>query len=151
MGILNSLFGGGLSTIIKPVGDIIDELHTSEDEKLAAKAKLLQIQADFTEKVMDYEAKLAIEQGETIRAEANGSKLQRNWRPLMMLMFGYIVAHNYIVVPIAQMFGAHAPVLDLPPDLWSLLKIGIGGYVVGRSAEKIVPSTIAALKSKEIA
>ncbi|MCS7280543.1 MAG: hypothetical protein NZ583_02795 [Desulfobacterota bacterium] len=30
------------------------------------------------------------------------------------------------------------PSLEIPPDMWTLLEIGIGGYVVGRSAEKIV-------------
>lgn len=141
-----------LSDALKPVADVIDELHTSEDEKLAAKTKLLAIQTDFAAKALDYEAKLATEQGATVRAEATGhSWMQRNWRPMIMLMFGYIVAHNYIVVPVVLMFGGHAVVLDLPPDLWSLLKIGIGGYVVGRSAEKIVPDVVSALKSKEIA
>lgn len=141
-----------LTDALKPVADVIDELHTSDDEKLAAKTKLLAIQTDFAAKALDYEAKLASEQGSTIRAEATGhSWMQRNWRPMIMLMFGYIVAHNYIVVPVVLMFGGHAVVLDLPPDLWGLLKIGIGGYVVGRSAEKIVPGIVGALKTKEIA
>jgi hypothetical protein len=139
-----------IGSIFKPAAEIVDSLHTSSEEKLAAKEKLLAVQAGVLAQVLDYEKSLAQEQGQTVRAEATGhSWMQRNWRPMIMLMFGYVVAHNFIVVPIAQMFGAAAPVLELPPDLWDLLKIGIGGYVVGRSAEKIVPSTIAALKSKE--
>lgn len=147
MSILANIFGGG---IVDSVGKIIDNLNTSDAEKLDAKTKLLALQAEFASKAFDYEAKIQSEAAQNVRAEAAGnSPLQRNWRPLMMLMFGSIIAWNYLLVPITQMFGAHIAVLELPPDLWALLKIGIGGYTVGRSAEKIVPATIAALKSKE--
>lgn len=78
------------------------------------------------------------QQASVVIAEAKGeSKLQRNWRPIVMLMFAYIVAHNYIVAPVVQCFYSEFPMLPTPPDLWDLLKIGIGGYVIGRSAEKI--------------
>lgn len=67
-------------------------------------------------------------------SEADGHNwLKRNWRPITMLVFVYIIAHNYIFAPV---FGIQS--LPIPPDMWRLLEIGIGGYVVGRSAEKIV-------------
>ena len=67
-----------------------------------------------------------------IRAEATGeSWLQRNWRPLLMCLFGVIIANNYIIVPLFS-----TPKADIPPDMWELLKLGVGGYVVGRSVEK---------------
>jgi len=56
---------------------------------------------------------------------------------------------NYIVQPYLIMFGINAPVLTLPEDLWGLMKIGVGGYVVGRSAEKIVPQIVEVLKKKD--
>ena len=57
----------------------------------------------------------------------------------MMCLFGLIVANNYIVFPYLQNFlPDHAVLLPIPQDLWQLLKLGIGGYVVGRSGEKIV-------------
>jgi hypothetical protein len=48
-----------------------------------------------------------------------------------MLVFTYIVAHNYVLSPV---FGINYVVI--PAEMWSLLKIGVGGYIVGRSAEK---------------
>jgi len=73
-----------------------------------------------------------------VKAEAEGKGwLQNNWRPLLMLMFTIIVANNYIIYPYLAMFGVEAKLLELPEQLWGLLKIGVGGYVVGRSAEKI--------------
>ena len=55
-----------------------------------------------------------------------------------MLVFVYIVAHNYIIAPIIAMFYPSMVHLEVPPDLWDLLKLGIGGYIVGRTGEKMI-------------
>ena len=55
-----------------------------------------------------------------------------------MLVFVVIIANNYIIYPYLSLFWPEAPTLEIPPDMWGLLKIGLGGYVVGRSAEKAV-------------
>jgi hypothetical protein len=74
-----------------------------------------------------------------ITAEAKGeSGLQRNWRPLTMMVFVFIVFNNYILAPYLQAMFSWSVSLQTPPDLWALIKIGLGGYVVGRSAEKCV-------------
>ena len=73
-----------------------------------------------------------------IVAEAQGvSWMQRNWRPLTMLTFVFIIANNYIIVPYAVAFGLEVPMLEIPAGMWGLLTVGIGGYVAGRSYEKI--------------
>ena len=70
----------------------------------------------------------------SITAEANSdSWLTASWRPLLMTMFGLIIFINYIGHPI---FGW--PKAEIPPDMWDLLKLGVGGYTAGRSIEKIV-------------
>ena len=72
-----------------------------------------------------------------IRAEAqSGSWIATNWRPLTMLVFVFIIANNYIIAPYLGLFGGASVTLDIPPDMWDPIKIGLGGYVVGRSAEK---------------
>ena len=53
-----------------------------------------------------------------------------------MMSFVVIIINNYIAVPWLQTLGAPAVSLDIPPDMWSLLQIGIGGYIVSRGAEK---------------
>ncbi len=136
---------GIVGEAIGKVTGLIDDLHTSDEEKLAAKASILAVQTDLTKAVLDYEAKLASEQGQTVRAEVTGhSWMQRNWRPIVMLLFAYIIAHNYVLVPVLGLSG-----VDIPSDMWQLLKIGLGGYVIGRSAEKIVPATVGAMKARE--
>lgn len=73
-----------------------------------------------------------------IKAEA-GSKwaLAAVWRPILMLTFVAIIANNYIIAPYVALFGGANVILDIPPEMWDLLKIGVGGYVLGRSGEKI--------------
>ena len=72
-----------------------------------------------------------------IVAEAQGgSWMQRNWRPMTMLTFAAIVANNYLVAPYVQAFGGVAVVLEIPPGMWGLMTMGLGGYVVGRTLEK---------------
>lgn len=58
------------------------------------------------------------------------------WRPITMLTFVFIIANNYILYPYLSLFWESAPMLKIPPDLWDLLKLGIGGYIASRGVEK---------------
>jgi len=49
-----------------------------------------------------------------------------------------IVAMNYLIFPVMGLFMAETFSIDLPSELWNLLQIGVGGYIVGRSGEKMV-------------
>lgn len=76
-----------------------------------------------------------------VKAEAEGEGwLQRNWRPIMMLTFGVLI--------VARWFGLAAPNLSEVEyvKLWDIVQIGLGGYVIGRSVEKIAPSIADVLK-----
>jgi hypothetical protein len=128
-----------ITNIFKPLADVIDNLHTSEEERLNAHANLAAAQAATYAKVLDYEARLVESKRDVIVAEAQGqSWLQRNWRPVLMTIFGFIVLNNYVLLPYAGLFNEKIKLLELPPGMWTLLQIGIGGYIVGRSGEKIV-------------
>ena len=59
------------------------------------------------------------------------------WRPITMLVFVAIVANNYILAPYVDLFFGTGLELEVPAPMWDLIKIGLGGYVVGRSAEKV--------------
>ena len=80
-------------------------------------------------KVIDYETKLLEAKASIITSEAQGASwMQRNWRPITMLTF--------LVLVVCDSFGLLA--FRLATEAWLLLQIGLGGYVTGRSAEKIV-------------
>lgn len=121
LGLLTSVAG----PLLKGLFDVVDQAVEDKDQAARIKAVLQQ-------KVLDGQMKEIEAAASIIVAEANGdSWLQRNWRPMLMCLFGLIVANNYLVVPLFA-----TPSAEIPPDMWALLKIGIGGYVVGRSVEK---------------
>ena len=83
-----------------------------------------------------------------IEAEAKSEHaITSTWRPITMLVFVFIIANNYIIVPyVNSLFAAHLAALAIPPDMWGLLKLGLGGYVVGRSGEKMATAISSALR-----
>lgn len=105
-------------------GKLIDKIFPDKAEADRAKAKLFELQQQGQLQEMGLVVK-------GLLAELQGNWLQRSWRPILMLSFTYIIVHNYVFVPVLGLTAA-----EIPPDMWSLLKIGVGGYVVGRSAEK---------------
>lgn len=128
------LIDGAISGIANGIEGILGKFVTDPDKKLQAQTEITELIQNNAQKVID-------DQRDVIVAEAQGrSWLQRNWRPILMLSFTLIIINNYILSPYLQaMFGWQVK-LDLPPEMWDLLKIGIGGYIVGRSGEKIMSS-----------
>jgi hypothetical protein len=104
------------------------------------KAQNLEHYVAALEKGLDYEQQQLETRARLVEAEAKGdSWLQRTWRPITMLTF--------LVLVVADQTGVLA--FRLAPEAWTLLQIGLGGYVVGRSVEKAAPAVIGALKKKE--
>ena len=120
---------GFITAIISPVTKLIDDLHTSDEEKLQLKNEIIGMQFGFHSKLLEYETKLMQHRADVVKAEAQGkSWLQRSWRPITMLTF--------LVLVICDCFGLLT--FRLSGEAWTLLQIGLGGYVVGRSAEKVI-------------
>ena len=81
-----------ISNIFKPAVDLVDDLHTSEEEKLTLEKELKKVENAFSSKVLEYESKLLKSQSNIIQSESTGrSWLQRNWRPITMLTFLLLV------------------------------------------------------------
>jgi|TARA_B110000908_G_scaffold133798_1_gene157936 hypothetical protein len=112
-------------SVVKDLLEGLDNLFTSKEEKIQAENVIKQI-------LLQKQLELQKMQTDIIITEAKGNWLQRSWRPLLMVSFGFIVIYVKFIGPL---FGLPIPELEL--EFWELLKIGIGGYVVGRSAEKI--------------
>ena len=129
------------TNVIGEIGKIIDNLFTSDEERTDAKNKIIQV-------LREKELELQKMQTDIIIAEAKGNWLQRSWRPILMLSFGFIVIYTKFISQLAPQLIT--PVLE--PEFWSLLKLGIGGYVIGRSGEKIaaiVANKITITKNKK--
>lgn len=117
-----------VKSVFAPAAELIDNIHTSDEEKLELRNVLAKIENDTTLKVIEYEGKLLSAQTSIITAEANSASwVARNWRPITMLTFLALVvldSFSWLPNPLAK-------------EAWTMLQIGLGGYVVGRSGEKI--------------
>ena len=123
MGILE-LIGG----IFKPAAELVDELHTSEEERLKHKERLLEVQAIAMQTVFEYESDTLQARAAIVNSEAQSDHwIVASWRPVVMLTLTSLV--------VVDSFGWLAN--PLSGEAWLLLQIGLGGYVVGRSGEKI--------------
>lgn len=132
---------GAIGDILGGAFGLVDDLHTSDEERLKLKEGLMTIQTGVLSQVIAAQSKMAEMQSNIIVAEAQSTHwLTSTWRPITMLTF--------LVLIVAAQFGATGPV---PEDMWPLLKLGLGGYVVGRSFEKTVPSVLASMKAGESA
>lgn len=130
MEILKTLFQGKAKEIADSIGTSVDALATSDEEKLKAKNELTAI-------VMDHLVSFQQTVSSVLLAEMNGNWLQRSWRPLIMLAFGFIIVYRYFI---SQVFNA--PAIEMPERFWDLLEIGMGGYVIGRSVEKVADTVV---------
>jgi len=131
----------GFLTFIPILGKILDKGLGIVDKFVEDKDKANELKAAIKDKILvqDHEENLELIKGQVdiILAEAKGSWLQRNWRPLLMLTIIAIIFNNYVLFPYLSMFTDKATMLTLPGGLWALLTVGVGGYVGGRTYEKI--------------
>ena len=133
-----------IGSIFKPAAELIDNLHTSVEEKLQQKAIMLNTQVELLEYALNYEQEQLKAKTEIIVAEAKSeSWVTRNWRPVTMLSF--------VAAILGYWFGLTPDTLtpEAVDSMFTLVQIGLGGYVVGRSAEKVIPSIVKSLKARE--
>lgn len=113
-----------LTALIPLAGTLIERIFPDKEARDKAKLELIAMEQNG-------ELQRIAEAAGVVTAEIQGeSWLQRNWRPLVMLFFSTLVG--------AYWFGFTPENLDPAAieELFLLVQIGIGGYVVGRSAEK---------------
>jgi len=131
-----SLFdvGSVVGDVVDSLGDAADDLFTSDQERQKAKRLMKKVEVRLEQKMLEVKQQLVKQRGSVLEKEVQGeSWYQRAWRPFTMVVFvGVIVAHWFGVA------GTH---LDpaIQEWLYKVIQLGLGGYVFGRSAEKIAP------------
>jgi hypothetical protein len=128
MNILGNIFSGGAKDLVKEVGGVIDNLHTSKEEKLEAENKIKDM-------IMGYEAQMQKEVSNRWKVDMNSdSWLSKNIRPMVLI---FLVVSTVLMIFIdAGMISFE--VKDTWVDLLQLVLITvIGAYFGGRSLEKV--------------
>jgi hypothetical protein len=128
MSILTNIFSSGASELVKGIGGVIDNLHTSKEEKLEAERKIKELMANY---------EIEMEKNITSRWEADlksDSWLSKNVRPMILI---------FLVVSTVLMIFIDAGTINFVvepkwTDLLQLVLITvIGAYFGGRSLEKV--------------
>ena len=127
MSILTNLFSGGAADLVKGVGGVIDNLHTSKEEKLAAENKVKEL-------IVNYEVEMEKQISDRWKADMNSdSWLSKNVRPMILI---------FLVVSTVLMIFIDAGTITFTveekwTDLLQLVLITvIGAYFGGRTMEK---------------
>ena len=118
--------------VLGAVAPMVKTLFNTIDKTIDNKAEAEKIKQNIQQQLLSGQLKELEAQAQIITAEAKGGWLQRNWRPLLMLTFaGLVVAH---------WFGFTAPNIpeSVQNSLLNIVLVGMGGYIVGRSGEKIM-------------
>ena len=127
MSIISKIFSSGATELVKGVGGVIDNLHTSKEEKLAAEQKIKEL-------VAQYEIEMEKNITDRWKADMNSdSWLSKNVRPLVLI---FLVVCTVLMIFIDA--GTIAfEVEEKWTDLLQLVLITvIGAYFGGRSFEK---------------
>src|SRR6056297_3213479 len=126
---IQQLLGAGLG---KAVDNVLGRFF--EDKDQAAKAA-----QELRMAMLEHEQTAQQVARDVVVAEAKSEHwITSAWRPITMLVFVIIVANNYIIAPYVDMFFDAGLRLTIPDQMWTLLQVGLAGYIGGRSGEKIM-------------
>lgn len=126
------------------LGAIMPTLNTVIDRLVPDSNKANELKVGVQMAILEQESSLRNAQRDIITAEAKSdSWLTRTWRPIAMITFLSIIVWRTFAGPlIAAIFGFPVEEIVLPMDpsieggMYTLMTVGIGGYVGGRSIEK---------------
>ena len=128
MGVLNKLFSGGASKLVESVGGVLDNVITTDEEKLEAKRKLKEV-------ILSHEAQMEKNITDRWTSDMNSdSWLSKNVRPLVLI---FLIVCTMLLIFIdagALTFTVEEKWTDL---LQLVLITVIGAYFGGRSIEKV--------------
>jgi hypothetical protein len=133
---------GAIAPLAKVLFSTIEKAVPDKDlqEKLKAQLQTQLLQSHTQE--LTAAAKI-------IEAEAKAGWFASSWRPLLMYVLIFILVWNYVIGPVIKVFTGAVISFELPGDVWTLLNVGLGGYVIGRSAESVARTMASRPVNKE--
>ncbi len=130
------MFAALLPVLAPILGDVIRRLVPDQGEQG-------RIEAELSIALMQRAQEIETAAADIVKTEAASEHwLTATWRPVVMLVLTSLI--------VARWLGYSAPgISDAEAlKLWSIVEIGLGGYVIGRSAEKIAPVMAEAMKRR---
>ena len=131
------MLGAIIGILGKIAGTVAERIFPNPEHEL----KRLELQQALQAAVLERTSEIEKAAADVVKTEAQGqSWLQRTWRPITMLVF--------VALIVARWLGWSAPNLSEAEalKLWDIVEIGLGGYIIGRSAEKVLPGLVDSMK-----
>ncbi len=139
-----ALISGAVSSLMSgPINKII-ESYVSD---LELRRKL---QAELETNMITHLGKSLELQQAIVLAEVKSEHwLTRSWRPILMMTLMFFLILVGFIIPLADLAAGHAIPFNprwnaLPEGFWNFLSVGVGGYIGGRSVEKIADAAVTA-------
>jgi len=124
---IKELLGAGLGTA---VDNVLGRFFEDKDKAAEAAQELRMA-------MLEHEQTAQQVARDVVVAEAKSENwITSAWRPMVMIMFAVMIGNNYIIAPYLDAIFGTSVMFNMPDQAWNLLSVGLGGYVVGRSAEK---------------
>ena len=135
--------------VLQAVAPLAKILFNTVDKAVADKDLAAKLKADLQTQMLQSHTQELTAAAKIIEAEAKAGWFASSWRPLLMYVLIFILIWNYVLGPVILFFFKASITITLPGDVWTLLQIGLGGYVVGRSAESVARTMANKPQSKD--
>lgn len=134
MSFLSQLLGGG--DVVKSVGDTLDNLFTSDEERMEAEQEIMKARRNF-----DYlESKLVADQNlaqmEVNKQEAKGNWFQSGWRPSIGWIGAICLAYQFVLYPLLLWLPIDSPPEPMDYTMVYTIITGMLGIAGMRSFDK---------------
>jgi hypothetical protein len=131
------------AALLPILGGIFGQITKSIFPDPADELKRMELQQQLQIALLQQSAAIEAASADIVKTEAASSHwLAANWRPMLMVFFAGLIG--------ARWFGWSAQGISETEylKLWDIVQLGLGGYVIGRSAEKTLPGVVAAMRGK---
>ena len=131
------------AALLPILGGIFGQITKSIFPDPADELKRMELQQQLQLALLQQSAAIEAASADIVTTEAASSHwLAANWRPMLMVFFAGLIG--------ARWFGWSAQGISETEylKLWDIVQLGLGGYVIGRSAEKTLPGVVAAMRGK---
>ena len=126
-------------SLIPIFSTLIDRIFPDKEKAAQAQIEMQKVLNEAAAEQAKADAAIVESKSKVIVAEAQSeSWAARNWRPHLMYSIMIMMLYNWMIAGILRSLGFDITIIPIPNDMWTLLSIGVGGYVVGKSGENIM-------------
>lgn len=131
---LGKLFGGGVSEVANAIGGVVDQFHTSDEEKAKAKLEIERLlQQDRMKLQESLQTELKAKERVLVAELNQGDSYTKRARPTVVYSGLLFILFNYVIAPL--LLPNQQP-LQLPVEFWAAWGGIVSTWSIGRSFEK---------------